>query len=418
MKLIVFQYLGSFVEKQKGKKLLSVFTEILLRILSLFIFPFVFGLLAFCALIRPVKFGFLYHERLGHLALNTDLYLRRRYLGAIPKNEIHIFFVYLPANKQLVRMFSREMILINSEFMSKLFSPIGLFRTCFHIPLPFIGNEYDEFYSAPPQISFTDKENLAGRRFMESLGITDDQWYACFFARDSQYYKIFSPNTDATFSDHRNADIDTYTLAAQAVLSAGGWVIRMGSCVEKPFNFKHSRVIDYASKYRNDFADIYITANARFYVGTTSGASDIAVLFDIPFVGVNWVPVGYSPFGKDSIYIPKRILTCEKLEEVPISEQLNEFIGNQISVTINPSEVLSRFGWCFLNNTAEEIRDIVNEMLRKLDGEHVDDLEIKFLTAWYAELMPLENIYRKTPSKIGTSFLKRLHKISTTDKCD
>jgi hypothetical protein len=60
----------------------------------------------------------------------------------------------------------------------------------------------------------------------------------------------------------------------------------------------------------------------------------------------------------------------------------------------------------------------VNEMLRKLDGEHVDDLEIKFLTAWYAELMPLENIYRKTPSKIGTSFLKRLHKISTTDKCD
>ena len=418
MKLIVFEYLGSFVEKQKGKKLLSVFTEILLRILSLFIFPFVFGLLALCAVIRPVKFGFLFHERLGHLALNTDLYLRRRYLGVINKNEIHIFFVYVPANKQLVRMFSREMTLINSEFMSKLFSPIGLFRTRFHIPLPFIGNEYDEFYSAPPQISFTDKENQAGRRFMESLGIADDQWYACFFARDSQYYRIFSPNTDATFSDHRNADIDTYTLAAQAVLSAGGWVIRMGSCVERPFNFKHPRVIDYASNYRNDFADIYITANARFYVGTTSGASDIAVLFDIPFVGVNWVPVGYSPFGKDSIYIPKRTLTCETAEEVPISEQLNEFIGNQISVSINPSEVLSRFGWCFLDNTAEEIRDIVDEMLRKLAGENVDDSEIKFLTTWYAELMPMENIYRKTPSKIGTSFLKRLHKISTAYKYD
>ncbi|MBK9350977.1 MAG: TIGR04372 family glycosyltransferase [Sulfuritalea sp.] len=220
-----------------------------------------------------MKLGFLYHERLGHLALNTDLYLRRRHLGIIPSHEVHIFFVYSPANQQLVKMFSRRMVLINSEFLSKVFAPIGFFRTRFWEPLPFIGNEYDEFHSAPPQISFSANEEAKGQQFLNGMGITKDHWYACFFARDHRYYEVFSPNTDAAFSDHRNADIDTYRLAAEAIVRAGGWVVRMGSCVEKVFQMDHPRVIDYASICRDDFADIYITAHARFFVGTPSGAT-------------------------------------------------------------------------------------------------------------------------------------------------
>ena len=72
-------------------------------------------------LVYKVKIGFLYNERLGHLVLNTDLFLRRIQLGLIPNDVKYIFFVYNPANKQIVTMFKRVLTVIESEFFCKIF---------------------------------------------------------------------------------------------------------------------------------------------------------------------------------------------------------------------------------------------------------------------------------------------------------
>lgn len=402
------EYILSFLHKQKGKSLPLVCVELAIRALSMVIFPIVYVLLSICALIRPIRFGFLYHERLGHLALNTDLYLRRRYLGLLPQNEVHVFFVYAPANRQLVRMFAREMMLVNSTFLAKLLAPVGLLRTRFWIPLPFIGNEFKEFNGAPPQIQFTRQEQQRGRDCLSHMGLDSDAWYVCIFARDHQYYKVFSPNTDVTFSDHRNADINTYELAIKAILDAGGWVIRMGSCVESPLAFKHPRVVDYASTCREDFADVYVTAHARLFIGTTSGASDMAVLFDIPFVGVNWVPIGYAPFGKHSIFIPKRIVTLESGKQVAMSEQLHAFIGNQVSAAIIPEQMLEQRGWRFVDNTPEEIRDAVVEQLQRLAGSFEPDNEYQQALDSYEAILPATNIYRPNRSPMARAMLLSL----------
>lgn len=399
-------YVQAFLQKQKGKSLPAITAEAAVRGLSLMIFPLAYFLLAACALIRPVRLGFLYHERLGHLALNTDLYLRRRYLGLVPRDEIHIFLVYLPANHQLVRMFSRRMLLVNSAFLAKVLAPIGLLRTRFWVPLPFVGNEYKEFNTAPPQIEFTDAEDQKGQEFLSRMGIERTDWYACIFARDHRYYQVSSPFTDLAFCDHRNADIDTYGEAIQAILDAGGWVIRMGSCVEKPLGFKHSKVIDYASTCREDFADVYVTAHARFFVGTTSGASDIAVLFDVPFVGVNWVPIGYAPFGKSAIFVPKRIVRQDSGEQVPMRDQLLAFTGNQVSTAIVPEDLLSERGWKFVDNTPEEIGDAVREMIQRLDRNFQDsDPDYLRALAKYRDILPMQNIYRANRSPMGRKML-------------
>jgi putative glycosyltransferase (TIGR04372 family) len=394
-----------FFEKQKNRGLSKITYELFIRALSLLIFPFAYGLLSVIELIKPVRIGFLYHERLGHLALNTDLYLRRRHLGMTNKKETHIFFVYKPANNQLALMFSRELKLYNSEFFSKLFAPIGIFHTRFHLPMPFIGNEYHEFHSAPPQISFTDEERLKGANFTRSLGIGDNDWYVCFFARDNKYYKIYSPNTDTTFSDHRNSDVDSYILAAKFIVDSGGWVIRMGSCVEKSFNFKHPRVIDYAIDFRNDFADIYLSANAKLFVGTASGASDIAALFDVPFVGVNWVPIGYSPFAKNSIFIPKRLIKLDSGGQVPLRDQLTAFVGNQVSANIKPEETLDKYGWKFNDNTELEIAQAVEEGLNRVNNKFVHEYRYTEALIKIKKMIPSDNIYRKTKTPIASKML-------------
>ncbi len=397
-----------FLSRQRGRPLHSVLWEFALRAMGIIIYPFVWLILLTCLPFRPMKVGFLYRERLGHLALNTDLYLRRRYLGLIPSNETHIFFVYRPANEQLVRMFMRRMIIVNCEFLAKLLSPISLFRSRFWIPLPFMGNEYPEFNAAPPQIGFTVDEDRRGRKLLAQMGLHADDWYACIFARDHRYYRVFSPNTDVTFSDHRNADIDTYELAIQEIVNAGGWVIRMGSCVEKPLSFRHSRVIDYASSGRNDFGDVFITANARFFVGTTSGASDLSVLFDVPFVGVNYVPVGCAPIGKSSIYIPKRIVRMADGRQVPMQEQFLAFPGNQVSAAVVPEHVLGEHGWRFVDNTAEEIRDVVIEMMQRLDGRYVENEACRLARARYDRILPQDNFHRPNKSPVGQAMLLSL----------
>lgn len=401
-------YLKVFLSKQKGKNALQVFLEILVRIQSVLVFPVVYLLLALASFWRPIKLGFIFHERLGHLALNTDLYLRRRYLGMYSSDEIHLFFVYAPANMQLVRMFSRRMTLIKSEFLFKLLSPIGFLKTRFSLPLPFWGNEYEVFNSAPSQINFTDEEHARGKALLSTLGMRDGDWYVSIFARDHQYYKEHSPGTDIRFSDHRNADIETFRLAIEAILAAGGWVLRMGSSVEKPLSIRHPRVIDYATHFRSDFGDIYLTAHSRFFVGTTSGASDVAVLFDTPFVGVNYLPVGCAPFGKKAIFIPKRIVYCKSGEQVPMRDQLQLFVGIQVGAFLVPEDAMRELGWAFEDNSPEEIRDVVEEMLGRLNGQEITDIDYRLAWNRYRSLIPNKNIYKANQSPMGRKMLLSL----------
>jgi putative glycosyltransferase (TIGR04372 family) len=276
------------------------------------------------------------------------------------------------------------------------------------VPLPFLGNEYFEFNNSPPQINFIESEKSKGEEFLLKIGIPKDQWYVCIFSRDHNYYHNFSKNTDMRFSDHRNADIESYQLAISSIIKAGGWVVRMGSCVEKPLICNHSRVIDYASKYRDDFADIYLTAHAKFFVGSTSGASDVAALFNIPFVGVNYVPIGCAPFGKNSIFIPKRIVWKNDEVDVTQIKQLEIFTGSQMSVNIIPEQILNTKGWKFKDNTPEEIRDVVEEMLIRLDGSFIASDEYQIAFRKYRDAFPRENIYKANMSPMGEKMLLSL----------
>lgn len=403
-------YTKVFFEKQKGKSLRLIILDLAVRFLSILMFPFIYFFLSIISLYKPIKIAFLYHERLGHLALNTDLYLRKRYLGLISKNEIHIFFVYSPANTQLVKMFARQITLINSEILSKIFSPFGLLRTRFWLPLPFIGNEYHEFNTAPPQISFSPEEINHGQNFLNQLGIDERQWYVCIFARDNRYYRTYSPYTNVELSDHRNADIDTYRIAAKEIINAGGWVIRMGSCVEKSMKVDHPKFIDYSSlDCRCDFLDVYITSKARFFVGTTSGASDLSVLFDIPFVGVNYMPIGYSPFAKNSIFISKRVYHNQSNVQVSHKEQLTAFVLHQVGAGRTPDDILRKLKWRIENNTEEEIKDIVLEMLDRLDLTFFFNEDYILAKEKYINLLPAGNIYRESPSSMGKEFLLSLN---------
>lgn len=406
----------AYVERLDGLSFNSVLIDLLIRSLSLICFPLIYLALSFFNYFYPVRIGFLYRSRLGHLISNTDLYLRRKYLGE-ESGGLHIFFTYRPANRQVCKLFSRVIPLVDSEFLTKLFAPIAIFNTKFSLKIPFIGNEYRERLLAPSQVNFTLGEVNAGKKKLREMGISENDWYVCIHARDNAFTLSLPGGQNYIESgNYRNADIDTYDLAAMEVVKRGGFVIRMGSVVEKEFSLKHPKIIDYPFHFRDDFSDVYISANAKFFISTANGSVDLAQLFDVPILLVNVVPIGFSPLSKNSLYIPKRIFNSNG-EQINFYEQLLFFKRLPLNAAINPLKEFDRRGWIVKDNTREEIRDAAIEMFNQIESRFELSPEYSKLLTEYYDLFDEDNMYSKSKAPCAQFFLETLDlsKIKTSN---
>lgn len=403
----MIKLINAYIERLDSGFSFRNFFDVLVRLFSLITFPLIYLLLTLFNFFYPIRIGFLYRVRLGHLISNTDFYLRRRYLGEVPKG-LHIFFTYRPTNQQVCTLFSRVIPLVNSEFLTKLFAPIAIFDTKFFLKTPFIGNEYRERVLAPSQVNFSLEEITKGRQKLRSMGLGPEDWYVCIHARDNAFTLSLPGGENYIESgNYRNADIDTYELAALEIIRRGGFVIRMGSLVEKEFCLKHPRVIDYPFHHRDDFSDVFISANAKFFISTANGAVDLPQLFDVPILQVNVVPIGFSPLSKNSLYIPKRIFNHNGMQ-VNFQEQLLFFQELPLNATINPAAELSKRGWVVKDNSAEEILQATIEMFSRLDDGFASDEHMTALLSKYYQLFDEKNIYIKNKAPCAQFFLETL----------
>lgn len=399
---------NSYYEKFHEKSTTVILRDIFIRLFSLACFPVLYSLLFTLNIFYPIRVGFLYRERIGHLVTNTDIYLRKKYLGHFDTT-VDIFFTYNPTNHQVCKLFSRVIPLIQSEFLTKIFAPFAIFNTKFVRHIPTLSNEYPEKMSAPSQVAFTPDEEKFGYLQLESMGVSRGDWFVCIHARDNAFTKDLPSGINyLSFGDYRNADINTYNLAAEEVVKRGGFVIRVGSVVDKSFDFHHPKVIDYSLKFRTDFMDIFLSAKCRFFIGTANGATDIASLFDTPTLMVNTVPIGYSPTSRNSMFIPKRVLDMNS-NNVPFRDQLMFFQKLPLNAKTDPTKFFKKNGWTLVNNSPNEIRDATLDMFNYLEnGSPVDSTSRSMLNTYFS-LFDSENIYRQSKSPCAPSFLKTLN---------
>lgn len=399
--------LRTYLERMEGASFFNLLMDLILRVLSLLLFPILYAILYGINFFHPVKFGFLYRVRLGHLVSNTDFYLRRRFLGEVPKGA-YIFFTYRPANETVTTLFSRVLMLVKSELLTKLASPIAVFNTKFALELPFYGNEYRERTLAPPQVSFSEEELNRGREWLREMGLKSGDWYVCIHARDNAYTLTLPGGANYIESgNYRNADIDTYELAAREVIRRGGFVIRMGSTVEKRFCLEHPRVIDYPFLCRDDFLDVFISANCRFFISTANGLVDLPQLFDVPILQVNVVPIGFSPISKNSLYIPKRILGSNGVE-VKFQEQLRFFQQLPLNAIVDQTVELRKRGWIIKDNTPDEILNATREMFEFMENGFITPSQGRAILSAYYDLFDEKNIYKNNRAPCAEFFLRTL----------
>ena len=389
--------------------------RVLYRALVYFVFKFLGLILALPIIIalwilKPffwVRVGKLHHARIGHLALETDLFLRKRQLGIFPDGPFYCFLCDSRgvANRQLLTMFKRVMRIYEGRIFVSIFDGMLPFlrRTPFYQPLGLKNNEYFEFNNGEPSVSFTRDEIQRGRELLKNMNVDiDTENYVCVFARDNTFLRNTMAHNDWSYNDRRNSDIDNFIEAIKFLIEKGLTVIRVGSVVNKPISFSHPRLIDYSlSEYQCEFLDIFLIGKCRFFLGSPSGIGDVALLFDIPRLSVGFAEFGIVPPGKNCLYIPKK----HKYKKTGQYLHFNDAFKIKLKpYSINAHEL----GLELEDNSSEDILEVTREMLGRLEGVFSYSAGEKKLINAYQNLWSQSDVLCKdVPTPIGIEWLKQ-----------
>ncbi|TAE90940.1 MAG: TIGR04372 family glycosyltransferase [Verrucomicrobia bacterium] len=248
----------------------------------------------------------------------------------------------------------------------------------------------------PPLLALSDSDHEEGWHCLESLGVPKGAWFVSLHVRTDGFHG----HETSSLLQVRSANIDTYLLAIESIVAQGGWVIRMGDKTMKPLP-PMSQVIDYVhSDQKSDRMDVFLCAACRFFIGTSSGLSFVPPTFGVPCVLTNWAPMGVTSFYSQDIFIPK--LYWSELEQRHLTFQ--EFMSAPVNGLYHIKK-LNRLGIQAIDNTPDEIRQVVLEILQQSDGDITYSQEDELLQQRFRTLARNSKSYGN--SRIGRDFIQK-----------
>jgi putative glycosyltransferase (TIGR04372 family) len=373
------------------------------------------------ASVRFLDAPFLMLERVGHLAIDFDSYLKDQLLSHRKVMPILLCAGRKPANEALLTHWSQRIIVVRSRWICWLLRPLLSFPKLVDSLLGYCMVGWQAFgQDAPhdfaqrrgacrafdvqsrwadrtPLIGLSEAEIARGEAELRRLEIPEGAWFVCVHAREGGY----SPSDEWQHS-FRNANITDYLDAMQAIVARGGWCVRVGDPTMRPLD-PMPGAVDYAlSSSKSDWMDLFLCARCRFFLGNTSGLYGIAGIFGKPSALANMTPLGcaYGIFPND-ISIPKLMMDAQG-RMLPLPDA---FAGEASELYVAP-EFVER-GLRPVDNTSQEIAELAIEMMDRLDGNIEDERDDADLQARFRSLIQPHHYCWHTSSRIGRAFLRR-----------
>ena len=361
--------------------------------------------------IRPIKlirFGSLRSNRVGQFAINTELYLSAREIGLGKRNTLDLFWCPEPiSNYQLKKMWGRCLKIYRFvKYLDRINRMIP-WGTTHSVTMPegykFIARDTDGLLTlTKPHISFTKQETLKGIDSIKRIGIEGDSPYVCFLGRDSTYLNTIEPNKDWDYHSYRDFDINDILEAAEYLSLKKMFSIRMGSITKKPLISNNPMIIDYATNYRTDFLDIFLTANCKFFVSCGTGIDTVADIFRRPVAHINFLPLeGIHSWYQNGLTIPKKIWSSKESRLLTFKEIIESGVGRFLQ-----TKQYNEFGLKIIDNTPTEIAELVCEMEQRLTGVWVPDQDDEELQQCFWSLFQKSELHGTIKARIGTSYLR------------
>lgn len=368
-------------------------------------------IMAYCAKAVSVELGEpdkrlllpngLIYEHIGETAHKLDLFVKARAMGLIEDFEA---VVVAPedktANMALMQCYSKYVTLVTDpdaadaamdEFAKRryhldyLTMPNGL--TLHREQAYGVLQRMWSDQGRPPPLVTPDGIRERGWDLLRRLGAPKNAWFAALHVREPGFYE---EDVAWDHNRYRNGRIVDYLDAIRAITDRGGWVLRLGDPTMTPLP-EMDRVIDYAlSEHRSDWMDVFGMSQCRFFVGTTSGPMNVARAFCVPVAATNYFAAGTWPFSLGDVFIHKlhrsktdgRLLSLRKALEPPLLAAWNPMVYDACDVEV-------------LDNSPEDIRDAVIEMMDMLDGTYTESQEVA----------RLKKVYRTVADPYGLGFL-------------
>lgn len=224
----------------------------------------------------------------------------------------------------------------------------------------------------PPEIlenliALSDEELAEAEEKMQRMGLRRP--YVCISNRDQAYLNKNKPERDWNYHDFRNSKISACSKAAEYLKDQGLQTVRMGRDVEEKAEF--SSCIDYANDYYDELLDIALPKFSKFFVCEDSGIMLLAYASGIPVALKNLILVNFESWGSipqndKGLFICKKLFLKSENRYMSIREMLGLRAGGDKSG--NRAEFYLENGIEIVENTPEDIYDLVKEMNERLDG--------------------------------------------------
>ena len=360
-----------------------------------------------------VRFGSFMGDRIGHLAVNTDLYLCEQDEGInVPQRRYVdiVFFRGGVCNHQLATMWKRVLNVAPSWVLSPV---VELNRKIPGGSAHQVGENtqgardvHNLFERRPSHLRFTPPELTRGQEEMRQMGIPIGSPFVCLIVRDSEYLDGVA-GRDWSYHNYRDSDIRNYAMAAKELVARGYWVIRMGAKVKAAFETNNPRIIDYATNgMRNEFMDIFLGAHCTFCISTGTGWGTIPILFRRPMVYVNDEPIGIIPTSRScDLFISKK---CRNVTDGRYLT-LNEVFATGVGFARSTRDYEAR-GVEPVELSPMEILDVVVEMDERLNRRWQEETHDEALQKEFKRLFVKhtqgQSVHGEILARFGAAFLR------------
>jgi putative glycosyltransferase (TIGR04372 family) len=352
-------------------------------------------------------------EHIGHLAADLDTFMKEKELGLLPRRRwfalgpgLRIANQHILANAHLFAYWRCHIPTVTAPLacaILDLMTRRGLARyDLSHYIAAIFGTQ--QIYrinrlwgDRPPILKLSEEDENFAAAALPELGIASGRWFVCVHAREGG----FLPGNELVQS-HRNANIFATIPALNEIVRRGGLCVRMGDPSMTPLPSIEG-VIDYANHpCKSARLDIILCAKARFFLGCTSGLSFVSVAFGVPVAHANMTPMSTLGVRHCDISIPKLIWSNALGTYLRFDEVFRSDIGGYYF-----THEYERVGLRVAESSSEEILELTEEMLDRLDGRFVAcagdaDRQRKYLSL----LRPGSYSYGTT-SGICHAFLRR-----------
>jgi len=184
-------------------------------------------------------------------------------------------------------------------------------------------------------------------------GMAPNDWYVCLHLRDASHYG----EIEGVGQTHRNAEVANHLPMIKHIARRGGWVVKLGGR-RSPKLPPMKRVVDYGrGSFKSDIMDLHLIRHCRWFIGTTSGLTNVAVAFGVPCALVNCISVDAQLWGNRVRFALKPVRTHEG--RMPSKREL---ASTPWRWRIFSADVMLRHRAVPATNTPEEVLETVKEV--------------------------------------------------------